>query len=455
MHLPGYDQLARQSPMTTTTSSDTEQRRIAVGIVKPYAVVDIPEELRRRYSEPTIHVRRTNTVVLKARNTVGNLFHDEEKSSSTAEYSDRLFSSRTQAERRMRSASLSFPYGKRPPILPKRRAPLPPHTEKPEPRTVSTAHPIHSNSTQRLPSHPRPRAATFYQTPLPCPRPRAATVHQAAVPCQKPHATTLDQAPLSAQSPRTTILDQATAFPCPRPHATTIHQAALPRSKPCTTTLGQAALPNQRPHATTLDQATALPCPRPRATTIHQAALPHSKARTTTLGQAALPDQRPRATTLDQTALPYSKPRPTTLATVKTVVQRRKVPPQKPPRTLSTFISPTEQESLLMQLANDERQSSNNETAPVSQPVASSPPVLVTPVQLQSCISKLMVETLESVCNLECGGLVCRENLWQVTWKDLDVHTSTSGTTASYKGTQLTFQVGQQYVMCGMCNQTQ
>ena len=410
MHLPGYDQLARRSPMTTTTSGDTEQRRIAVGIVKPYAVVDIPEELRRRYSEPTTHVRRTNTVVLKARNTVGNLFHDEEKKSlSTAEYSDRLFSSRTQAERRMRSASLSLPYGKRPPILPKRRAPPPPHTEKPEPRTASTAHPIHSSGTQKLPSHPRPRATTFYQTPLPCPRPRAATVHQAAVPCQKPHATTLDQAPLSAQSPRTTILDEATALPCPRPRATTIHQAALPRSKP----------------------------------------------RTTTLGQAALPDQRPRATTLDQTPLPYPKPRPTTLATVKTVVQRRKVPPQKPPRTLSTFISPTEQESLLMQLANHERQSSNNETAPVSQPAASSPPVLVTPVQLQSCISKLMVETLESVCNLECGGLVCREDLWQVTWEDLDVHTSTSGTTASYKGTQLTFQVGQQYVMCGMCNQTQ
>ena len=423
IHLPGYDQLARQSPMITTTSGDTEQRRIAVGIVKPYAVVDIPEELRRRYSEPTIHVRRTNTVVLKARNTVGSLLHDEEKkSSSIAEYNDRLFNSRTQAERRMRSASLSLPYGKRPPILPKRRAPPPPCTEKPEPRTVSTAHPIHRNGTQRLLSHPRPRATTVYQAPLPCPRPRAATVHQAAIPSPKPHATTLDQAPLSARRPRTTTLDQATALPCPRPRATTIHQAALPRSKPRTTTLGQAALSDQRPHATTLDQA-------------------------------ALPDQRPHATTLDQTVLPYPRPRPTTLATVETVVQRRKVPPQKPPRTLSTFISPTEQESLLMQLANHERQSSNNETAPVSQPVASSPPVLVTPVQLQSCISKLMVETLESVCDLECGGLVCREDLWQVTWKDLDVHTS--GTSASYKGTRLTLQVGQQYVMCGMCNQTQ
>ena len=108
-----------------------------------------------------------------------------------------------------------------------------------------------------------------------------------------------------------------------------------------------------------------------------------------------------------------------------------------------------------MQLANheQERQPSNSETAPVGQAVTRSPPVLVTPVQLQSCISKLMVETLKSVCNLESGGLVCRENLWEVTWEELDVHTS--GTTASYKRTQLTVQVGQQYMMFGIHNQTQ
>lgn len=398
MHLPGYDQLARP-PMPPATGSETEQRRIAVGIVKPYAVVDIPEELRRRYSEPTVHVHRTNNV-LKTRNTVESLLPTEErKSCSTAEYNDRLSSSRTQAERRMRSASLSLPYGKRPPILPKHRAPPPPHTEKPEPKTVPTTRPIHRNSTQKLLSHPRPRATTVYQVPPPCLRPRAATVHQAAISRPRLHATTLNQ----------------------------------------------ALLPTQKHHTTTLDQATALPCPRPRATTIHQAALPRSKP---TLDQAASPGQRPRATTVDQTALHYSRPRPATLATV---VQRRKVPPQKPPRTLSTFISPTEQESLLMQLANheQERQPSNSKTAPVGQAVTSSPPVLVTPVQLQSCISKLMVETLKSVCNLESGGLVSRENLWEVTWEELDVHTS--GTTASYKGTQLTVQVGQQlYVMFGM-----
>jgi len=172
-------------------AADRERQHIAVGVVKPYAVVEIPEELQRRYSEPYILACKSSTAVQLSQKTDGSL--PEEIMNNSSDCNDELSGIKIQ---RMRSVSVSVPCNNRPRIIPKRKAPLPPsHIEKPSPKKVPSPHPIRRHSAQApTPLHPRSSTTTPIQehTPYPGVIPSATTLVQEHTPHLRPCATTVD-----------------------------------------------------------------------------------------------------------------------------------------------------------------------------------------------------------------------------------------------------------------------
>lgn len=191
-----------------------------------------------------------------------------------------------------------------------------------------------------------------------------------------------------------------------------------------------------------------------------------------------------------------SRPRATTIAgSDRSVIHRennekkRKVPPEKPPRTLSTFISIDEQDELVQQLHNtnmEENQEielesqqqpehcyaepitiatmhplcpftgvtsleSGSSTTPVLKPSSKSQcssslnsngatatlsdPIVVT---TYSQVMQLISNALSRIYLTGVEYLLCKEDLWQISWDDVNV---LSRETVSYKGIQLYVKV--------------
>lgn len=126
------------------------------------------------------------------------------------------------------------------------------------------------------------------------------------------------------------------------------------------------------------------------------------------------------------------------------VVRRKRTPPQKPPRTLSTFISAADQEALLQQLlSNSHTPQRSGEIDPEgpdsgqfgwNRDHAESMP----PGQLHSEILTVLESTLRSVYERSIGRLMCEGGLWSLRWRDLQV---VSSVCVCYSGIPLSIEV--------------
>ena len=130
----------------------------------------------------------------------------------------------------------------------------------------------------------------------------------------------------------------------------------------------------------------------------------------------------------------------------------RKSRPEKPPRTLSTFISADEQDDLVLLLQKCQQQplqatscsnadqlylplkATNNSASPNTTTLSNEKPMTTA----YSLIVELISETLRRIylSNMEC--LLCKDDLWQLRWEDVEV---TSKEAIRYKGIQLHVQV--------------
>ncbi len=283
-----------------------------------------------------------------------------------------------------------------------------------------------------------------------------------------------------------------------------------PKNQPITSSSASPPLPSRAQHrgrALTLSANSSSSAPAELelrgSTRPHTAAAPpqqRSRSMTVSIGRSpsvspqpwhvpvarGSPQARRRSTSASRDHPPGTSPQHRArAATVSTGVSgsRRKYPPQKPPRTLSTFISTSEQDALLTQLLTDgttcsqqplalaqgstqlpsdpanprcsdsvssgstavaqitasrHERSSSSGSSVLQSPTCS---VFVSPGQLHSKILQLLQETLRRVCEERMQGLMCTGDLWGVGWGELEVR---SRSTLSYKGIPLSLEVSGQ-----------
>ena len=385
---------------------ETEGRQ--VGVVKPYAIVEIPEELQRRKSEPSL---RQHSAVGPPRSRLATVSLSEEphlvRHSAVGPPRSRLttisLSEEPVAQRqsgstellgnRGRSTSLVTPLSpSKQPIIPKRRAPPPPsrphgkpsHSLKVEACTKTSTklpspHPVRKNSTveQQGPA-PRVRARTFASSSE-----TARVLRRKKVPPQKPPRT-LSTFITSAEQE---ALLQQLLGPQPAPGS---KQLLGPQPAPG----GKQLLgPQQAPRGKQLP--------------------PHDRRSYSEYVQLSRPQQqhchRSRLS-LPQLLFSYN-PEPA-------VIQSNTSPS-------SVAIAP----------ATASHSRSGSLSSGTSPPPAS---IFVSPGQLHSEISQLMMATLHAVSEGGTCWKLCQEQLWGCQWQDFQI---LSPSLVSHNGIPLSLEV--------------
>ena len=415
-----------------------------VGVVKPYAIFKIPEELQRKNSESSL---LQNSVVSPPRSRLATVSLSEEPrlvqhsmigpprsrlatvslseeprlvqhsmigpprsrlatvSLSEAPVHHRQQSGGTELlERRGRSASVTTPLRlSKQPIIPKRKAPPPPsrppakprHSLKPKGCTKTTTqlpspHPVHKNSTvaQQVPGH-RARARTVVGNET------TATLRKKKIPPQKPPRTlstfitsaeqeALLQQLLAPQQPSGTK-QQLLAHQQP---PGTKHQLLAPQQPP-----GTKQQPSQ--HRRSYSEYAHLSEPQ------HQ--------------------QHGRRSRLSLPQLPYHF--------------------SSEPAVIQQCIAVAYHSQNSAGHPGSEFTASAGHSGSSSRSSDSSPPppsVFVSPGQLHSEISLLMMATLHAVSEGGTWGKVCREQLWECQWQDFQI---LSPNLVSHNGIPLSLEV--------------
>ena len=121
-----------------------------------------------------------------------------------------------------------------------------------------------------------------------------------------------------------------------------------------------------------------------------------------------------------------------------------KKPPEKPPRTFSTFISADEQDDLVLSLQQHQQQSQANDyySTATSQSANQCKTTLTNTKSAVATayplIMEVISETLHKIYLSSMERVLCKDDLWQLSWDDIAV---TSKAAISYKGVQFHVEV--------------
>lgn len=195
---------------------------------------------------------------------------------------------------------------------------------------------------------------------------------------------------------------------------------------------------------------------------------PINKGKTEKAAKPPSPHQLRKNCSHTRVATPLARDRTATTAKADEgqITRKKKTPPQKPPRTLSTFISTVEQEALLQRLlqAGHASRVQNAETSdktslvdsvqdsrihPVQEHKSSAdaspshqdsrPVPVLTASELHSQVLDLMETTLQSVYERSVQRMMCKEKIWITSWDDIQVFSSSH---ACYNGISMSIEVG-------------